>query len=163
MKTGTFELGARWESIDGDDVYDAAHKALREHAAVRQYQEYAGVKHFRMRPLVGTAVGGALTMGGPHHGPMSGFVWSIRRIFITGLAAGAVPDVVNFYLNDTGTQPIWQMNGNNPGQTFGRLELTMYGGDGLFVANSGTFNSTSQIVITGEAVEVPQQKIAKLA
>jgi hypothetical protein len=121
-----------------------------------------GLKHLRLPTIQGTPANSALVMGGQGCGPRDGFIWSIRRLIINGLTTGTTPDVVNFYLNAAQGIPMWQLNGNQFGQTFGRLEFTMYGGDQLFVASVGTFNATGTISIAGELLECPAEMISKL-
>jgi hypothetical protein len=59
--------------------------------------------------------------------------------------------------------PLWQFNGNNFGYTFGRLEMTLTGGDSLTFASVGTFAATGTIRVTGELVEVPAEMLYKIA
>jgi hypothetical protein len=92
-----------------------------------------------------------------------GFCWSIRRLLVNGLTAGTTPDILNFYRNDVGNEPLWQLNGNNFAQTFGRLELLLLPGEYLVAHNVGTINASGQVRITGDAIEVPAEMLGKLA
>jgi len=89
-------------------------------------------------------------------------VWSIRRLAVNGLGTGATPDILNFYRNGTQNQPVWQLNGNSWGVTFGRSELVLMPGEQLMAVSLGSMTSTAQISVTGEAVEVPALMIGRL-
>jgi len=125
-----------------------------------------GIKHMRLpRTLTGAASGGTLALGesdGQICGPRSGYIWSIRRLVVTGLTSGVTPDVVNLYHGTAAGPILWQFNGNNFGYTFGRLEMTLYGGENLALASVGTFSATGQITLSGEILEVPAELIGKL-
>lgn len=147
----------------------AEHKQHLEDAfATFTAERWRGVKHMRLPEIQGTAAGGVLLIGTGQQntGPRAGFAWSIRRLSVGGLTAGGSPDIVNFYFNHTAggaAVPVWQLNGNQFAQTFGRLELTMYGGDILIAASVGTFTATGQVTVTGELIECPAEMITKLA
>ena len=78
---------------------------------------------------------------------------------IEGLTAGATPDVVNIL---RGTRVIWQLNGNQFCQTWGRGEILLYAGETLTYNSVGTFAATGQIIIHGLAQEVPAELIGKI-
>jgi hypothetical protein len=159
-----FDLGA-----EADMLSPAEHKQhLGDAFTAFTAERWRGVKHMRLPELQGTAAAGVLSIGStvPRSGPREGFCWSIRRLVVGGLTTGATPDIVNFYFNHTAggaAVPVWQLNGNQFGQTFGRLELTMYGGDILIAASLGSFAATGQITVTGELIECPAEMITKLA
>jgi len=135
----------------------------------RELVQARGTKWMRLPVLLGTPASSAVTIDGAHGqppvGPESGYAWSIRRIVIDGMTSGATPDVINMYRNSAaGTQPpLWQFNGNNFGFTFGRLEMTLMGGDTLVFASVGTFAATGTIRVTGELVEVPAEMLWKMS
>jgi hypothetical protein len=135
----------------------------------RELVQARGLKWMRLPVLLGTPAGSAVTIDGAHGqppvGPESGYAWSLRRIVVDGMTTGATPDVINMYRNSAGgTQaPLWQFNGNNFGYTFGRLEMTLTGGDSLTFASVGTFAATGTIRVTGELVEVPAEMLYKIA
>jgi hypothetical protein len=127
----------------------------------------SGIKLMGLPSLQGSAVGGVLSLGNaaPRCGPDSSYIWSISRLVVTGLTAGATPDVVNFYLNDTraGTGPIfWQLNGNQFGETFGRGQMPVFGGEILLCQSVGTFAATGVITVSGTAWQVPAEAVGKL-
>lgn len=132
----------------------------------RQLVAARGIKWMRLPEITGTAVSSVLTLDDAHGaatvGPESGYLWSLRRIVIDGMTTGGTPDVVNMYRNSTGGAPLWQFNGNNFGYTFGRVEMTLMGGDTLKFASVGTFNATGRIRVSGELVEVPAEMVFKL-
>ncbi len=97
-------------------------------------------------------------------GPPAGYGWSIRRLCATGMTAGVTPDIVSFYLNAaTGNANFWQLNGNQWGETFSDLQLTMYDGDVLAVHSVGTYASVATLVITGEAMQLADSALSQVA
>jgi hypothetical protein len=158
----TIKPGQQYDVLGRDEYFE--HQAGI--ARAREREAARGVKWMRLPEVVrGVASGSALSIGGGTEdlcGPQQGYCWSIRRLLIAGLASGATPDIVNFYFDDTGTQPKWQLNGNSFGVTFGRAEFMMMGGQVLLVKSVGTFNSTATIIVSGDLIEVPQEEIWKL-
>ena len=117
----------------------------------------------RLPVLRGTIASSAVTLGitkgQPPVGPESGYVWSLRRLIVTGLTSGASPDVVNLYANDAfAGPPLWQFNGNNFGYTFGFGELVIQSGETLALQNSGTIAATGTVTLSGELDEAPAEK-----
>lgn len=141
-------------------------QTLARDLARREIARLRGIKHMRLPLLIGFAAAGKLSLGVEHGGtsvgPQEGYRWAITRLVVTGLASGASPDVVNFYLNSAAGPVFWTLTGNQYAQTFGKGQLTMYGGDTLAVASSGTFSSASQIIVSGEAWETPAELFGKL-
>ena len=141
-------------------------ESLADDAARRERARLHGIKHMRLpENLSGKASGGVLSLGvekGSNPvGPEPGYAWRVRRLVVTGLTAGAAPDVVNLYRNSSASQIVWQFNGNNFGYTFSDLELTWRGGETFALASTGTFNATGVITLSGEVSEVPEQLLAK--
>jgi hypothetical protein len=155
MSLFRFDTGSQ-----ADILSPAEHEAhLAKFTADFWAERARAVSHMRLPVLSGTASGGILTIDpNQHTGPESGFIWSIRRLVIWGLDPG---DAVNFYFNSTHGVPVWQLTGGSPGQTFGRLELTMYGGDHLIA--SGTIAATGLVTVGGELIQVPQTEVWKLS
>lgn len=128
-----------------------------------------GLKHMRLpEVLSGTASSSKLSLDGNQSvyplGPRAGYIWAVRRIVITGMTSGASPDVLNMYKGAPGAGAIlWQFDGNHFGYTFGRLEMTLYGGEVLCFQSSGTFAATGLITVGGEVIEVPAELVGKLA
>lgn len=151
-------------SLDGlKQSTDAVHAEMQHQTRILMAQ-YAGEKWLRLPLLQGRAVGGALNLGSTQQvGPLSGFAWSIRRLVVSGLTTGANPDIVNFFWNDPSTQFVWQLNGNSPGSTFGRLELVARPGEMLYVQSQGAFAATGLITVSGELTELPAEQLMKLA
>ena len=141
---------------------------LSQHEAWREIARMHGIKHMRLpENLSGKAASSALALsvanGQPAVGPREGYIWVARRLVVNGLTSGASPDVVNLYHDSTTGQPLWQFNGNNFGYTFGKLEITLNGGETFALASVGTFNATGTITLSGEVVEVPAELKGKLA
>jgi len=119
---------------------------------------------FRMPLVTGRATGGVLALGqlgqNPLQGPDQGYAWSVRAIIIEGLTTGATPDVVNIVRSDG--RLFWQLNGNSPGQTWGRGERILYPGEFLTYASVGTFAATGTIICSGECDQVPAELYGEL-
>lgn len=157
------KAGAEIDLLNRDELQDS----LRRESQVAELSRLYGIKWMRLpENLSGTAAGGVLTLGetaGDVVGPESGYAWVIKRLIVTGLTGGAAPDVVNLYRGTAAGTPLWQFNGGNFGYTFGKMELTLMGGEHLALASVGTFTSTSVITLAGELIEVPAQLLGKLA
>lgn len=132
---------------------DQAHEAdERELARLR------ASKYMRLALVTGKAVAGVLTMGGDTGQqlvtPESGYVWSLRHLVIEGLATGTTPDIVNIIRNG---RIIWQLNGNQFGQTWGIGEIEINAGETLTYQSVGSFASTGTITAHGAAWQTPAQ------
>lgn len=142
--------------------------SLRSELDAFERNRESGRKWMHLPPLQGTAVAGALLLGhaAPVCGPMSGYIWSVSRLVITGLTTGTTPDIVNFFLNDSrgGAAPVWwQLNGNQFGETFGRGQLLVMPGETVICRSLGAFAATGTITVTGDLEQVPAQMQGKLA
>jgi hypothetical protein len=125
----------------------------------------SGIKYFRLPTLYATPASGTVILGtvaGMFLGPHAGYVWSIRRLTAGGLGTGTSPDILNIYRNGTNGVPVWQLNGNNFGYTFGPTEMLLLPGENLTAASLGSLVATVQITLTGDAIEVPQEMLGKL-
>lgn len=142
-----------------DIVGDQVGQAEREKARA--------FKHLRIPELAGVPASNALTVGistGISVGPESGYMWSIKSLVITGLTAGSSPDVMNIFIGDRFSGSIfWQLNGNNFGVTFGKLQRCVFSGETLSMQSSGVLGATGRIVLSGEADQVPEEQVWKLA
>lgn len=160
MRTN-LELGAILDTVSPDEL----DRIVRQAAADWQREEARAVKYLRFGPLQATINAAAFTFDGSGNsqaGPRAGFIWSIRRLLVTGLAAGATPDVINFYRNNPTGRPVWQLNGNSFGTTFGKTELLLLDGETLSFANSGSITATGTIGVDGDVVEIAAEQIWKL-
>jgi hypothetical protein len=154
------ELGATIDTLTRTEVSGA----LAEHAQEIYRQQARGCKYMRMPPAQAQISNSTFSLDGSRYGlgPREGFVWSLRRLAVSGLTAGTTPDVVNLYRNGTSGLPIWQLNGNNWGATFGKCEFLLLGGETLSIASLGTVTATGQVTLTGDLLEVPAEEIYKL-
>lgn len=135
---------------------------IRERASVRAW------KWMRLPVYTGTPASSAVTIdeksNGFELGPQEGYAWALTRIVIDGMTSGSTPDEINMYRNSvTGQPPLWQFNGNNFAYTWGKLRMTLMGGDTLKFASTGTFSATGLIRVTGELIEVPAEQLGLLA
>jgi hypothetical protein len=134
----------------------------------QQRQHIRGIKWMRLpETLSGPVVSSAIQLGvakGQVVGPEQGYAWSLGRLLVSGLTAGTTPDIVNLYRNDRfAGPPLWQFNGNNFGYTFGKLRLVLMSGDTLSLQNVGTIAATGTILLSGELIEVPAERLGELA
>lgn len=159
--------GATIDLLTKGEMDDSLAKA----AQAAEYEKLRGIKWMRLpETLTGKGASSKLSLGvdqgQPALGPRSGYAWVFKRLVVNGLtsgAGGATPDVVNLYHDGETGVPMWQFNGNNFGYTFGKLEVTLMGGETLALASVGTFAATGQITLGGELIECPAELLAKLA
>lgn len=156
----TLELGAPLETLTRSELRE-------ELGAVAEtyFAQYArGVKYMRLPVTSGAVAGGAFSLDGTAAGlgPRAGYIWTIRRLAVTGLTTGTTPDLVNAYRNSPGGIPVWQFNGNNWAYTFGKTELLLLPGEVLCFANQGAIAATGNITVSGDLVEVSAEQIYKL-
>jgi hypothetical protein len=149
------------------DTAAAFKEAMRESHRIA----LEGIKYFRLPRLYATPAAGTVVLGeawsgqsytGQRTGPNESYVWSIRRLACNGLGTGNSPDILNIYRNGFSSDPVWQLNGNNWGYSFGPTELLLYPGERLIAHSLGSLVSTAQITLSGDAIEVPQAMIGKL-
>lgn len=154
------KLGLKLDGIKGS-VDDLA-KFTRE-AQTAQQVLLRGIKPLRLALVTGKAVSSALTMGGDSGEalttPDQGYIWSLRHLVIEGLTTGATPDVVNIL---RAGRIIWQLNGNQFAQTWGRGEILINAGETLTYQSVGTFNSTATIIAHGLADNLPGEMAGRL-
>ena len=149
---------------------DELAEVLREDRQAVEAARLEGIKYFRLPTLYATPSSGTVVLGqswsgqsytGQIIGPNEGYVWSIRRLSANGLGTGTSPDILNVYRNGTGVAPVWQLNGNNWGYSFGPAELLLLPGEKLIAASLGSLVATVQVTLTGDAIEVPAAMIGK--
>lgn len=135
---------------------------------IRQRARARAWKHMHLpEVLYGNVANSGITLGaassGQILGPEPGYAWIIYALIVTGLTGSATtPDIVNFYLNDRFSGPIWwQLNGNQFGQTFSTYQRVLLGGDTLSLQNSGSLAATGRIIVSGEITEVPAEELVK--
>ncbi len=107
------------------------------------------------------ALGGDRADQGNPAGPDSGYVWSVRLLVVEGLTASATtPDVVNVRRGTNG-RIVWQLNGNQFAQTFGRGEMVLFHGEFLQLTSVGTFAATGAVIMHGLAEQVPAERVGE--
>lgn len=146
------------------EFLDDLRAVLKENRKDEQREAVEGIKYFRMPTLYASPANGTVALGTapPLVGPNSGYCWSIRRLAVNGLGTGANPDILNIYRNGTVGNPIWQLNGNNWGYSFGPTEMLLLPGESLQAVSLGSMTATGQIFLSGDVIEVPQQMIGRL-
>lgn len=109
-------------------------------------------------PILTKAGANPFTMGGDTgnviQGPDQGYVWSVRHLVIEGMTRGATPDAIQILSRN---RILWELNGNQYAQTFGRGEFILRSGEALFYQSVGTFVSVNPIIAHGLAEQVPQE------
>jgi hypothetical protein len=132
----------------------------------RERERLRGIKTGLRLPLLQAAGANPFSVGGDTNTltgqqpqrPAEGYAWALRHIVVEGLTSGATPDKVNIL---RGGRIIWQLNGNNFGQTWGRGELWIRPGESLAYQSVGTFAATGTIIIHGAVDEFPAEMAAK--
>ena len=164
------DVGATIDFLNKDELDDAL-TDYQKNAQAAEYEKLKGLKFIRLPRLYATPASGTVRLGEAWAGnlytdqimgPNQGYIWSIRRLVVTGLGTGTSPDVINFYRNGISGETVWQLNGNSFGQTFGKNEMVLLPDEKLIAQSVGSMTSTSQIVISGDAIEVPALMIGKL-
>jgi hypothetical protein len=168
------DVGATVDFLNKDELDDALRK-YREQAVLAEREKISGLKYFRLPRLYATPASGTVVLGEQWSangtaqtytdqimGPNAGYAWSIRRLSVSGLGTGTSPDQLDIYRNGFHTDAVWQLNGNTFYQTFGKTEMLLLGGEKLIAASVGSLVSTSQVILSGDAVEVPQELLGKL-
>jgi len=150
--------------LDGlKESVDALHQTQIEMA--REMARYRGEK-FQRLPVTQATGTNPFTMGGDValalQAPEPGWIWSLRELTIEGLTSGATPDVINIRRGSAAGQIIWQLNGNQFCQSWGKGHKIIFAGETLFYQSVGTFNSTAVIKAYGTAQQVPSEMVGKL-
>ena len=164
------DVGATIDFLNKEELDDAL-TDYQKNAEAAEYEKLKGIKYFRLPRLYATPASGTVVLGeawsgqlytGQIVGPNQGYIWAIRRLACNGLGTGSSPDELNIYRAGKHTDPVWQLNGNNFAYTFGRGELILLPGENLIAASVGSMTGTSQVTLTGDAIEVPAELIGKL-
>jgi len=163
MPKVTLQGGTHLEIPNRDENREDVARVMDE----RELVQARGVKWMRLPEMYGTPAASALVMDEAHGtlvvGPEQGYTWSLMRIVVDGLTASSTaPDIVNMYRNSINSAPLWQFNGNSFGYTWGKLQMTLKGGDTLKFQSVGTFAATGRIRVSGELIEVPAEMDWKL-
>lgn len=141
-------------------------ESLDDHAQHLVMNFARGVKFLRFGPWSATIASNAFSFDGSQTsgtGPREGFVWTIKRLVVTGLATGTTPDIVNFYRGaPTGAVPLWQLNGNSFAATFGKGDLLLLPGEYLSFKNVGSTTATGNVSIAGDVLECAAEEIIKI-
>jgi hypothetical protein len=155
-------LSARFDGLQKST--DAVHSAITEQSQWMM-ERYRGETFLRL-PVISATGANPFSMGGDTGlglgTPNQGFVWSIRHLVIENLTSGGTPDVVNIRRGGATGQILWQLNGNQFAQTFGRGEIILHPGETLFYQSVGTFASVLTIKAYGTAQQLPGERIGIL-
>lgn len=180
MAQTRLDIGSMVDFLTKGELDDSLSKSAdrAEQAVLR------GIKYFRLPPVTGTVFSGTIGGASGSSGvpgifsqfvsPESGYVWTVTRLAISGLFnanSGTTQDIVGVYRNSTLQPPVAQLTANAPVATFPKLGLVMKAGDFLVMTQvknqagntSGTLAATGNITLAGEAIEVPEEMLGKLA
>ena len=153
--------GVEFESLTRGELDDAL-GAMDVGAS--WFQEFArGVKPIRLLG-VGTVTAGAVTVGagaGPgFDGPEQGCTWAIRR---RSVAARGTGDTLKIYRNGQDVSNfIGTITAANPRVGFGSTEFLLLPTDQIVITGTGLTTTATQLVVTGEGIEVPSFMVSKL-
>jgi hypothetical protein len=155
-------LSARFDGLQQST--DAVHSAVSRQTQWMM-ERYRGETFLRL-PVISATGANPFSMGGDTGlelaTPSQGFVWSLRHLVIENLTSGATPDIVNIRRGGATGQILWQLNGNQFAQTWGRGEIILKAGETLFYQSVGTFVSTLVIKAYGAAQQLPGERIGVL-
>ena len=157
MKT-TINPGSPIETLTRDELRGELDRSTQE-----WFRQYArGVKYMRFGPIAvvpDSAAGGLVdTDGSPENpGPNSGFIWTVKRMAIQGLASG---DSLSIYRGNTFGVPLWVLTDTNPIATFGKMEIVLMPGENLIL--SGTLSGDQTVYFAGDVLECAAEEIIKL-
>jgi hypothetical protein len=156
------ELGATIDTLNADEL----RAAMNDQALIESEREMERLRGISVQRIPQVSVTGASpfvsTSGNAPSGPRDGYLWVVKRWFVTGLTSGATPDVMNIYADSTTSQPLWQLTGNTPGAVFGNFSQFLLPGQTIVIASVGTITSTAQITLSGDAISIPMVMAAKL-
>jgi len=164
MASVKLHAGVELHNLSPDEVRGiVAEEGAVERARLR------GIKRAQLpRSFGATPTGGTFTLGttlpGPSgfYGPDNGYICYISRLIVNGLTAGATPDVINLFFDDSFSQIQWQFNGNNFGYTFSRSELLLNPGQGLMFRSGSPFATTSYVSVAGQYWIIPAEMAGRL-
>jgi hypothetical protein len=126
----------------------------------REIERLRGVKIIRFVPVEVTGANPLVILGDQFAlTPDQGYVWSLKLLVIEGLTRGGTPDVVQV---TRGQRIIWELNGNQYAQSWGKGDQVLNSGETLGFQSVGAFASTAKIIIHGHAWQVPAEEIGKL-
>jgi hypothetical protein len=159
------QLGAELDVLTKDEARAALDGALANWQA-----EFARGRRYRRFSAQAAVVGGAITIGpgvdGDGLGPDEGFVWSVKRLTVSGFSAAN--DTVDLFLNDrSGTtlvEPGIARAGSSTGgvRKWGSNQLVLQAGDRLLISGAGLAVETTRIVVAGQTLEAPAALIWSL-
>lgn len=130
------QAGAEIDALSDDELK----KSLDEQNQ-SWFREFArGLKSMRLT-MTASVASGAVTLGGTEaqpFGPREGFVWDVRRLSVSGLAAG---DVLT----------VWRTSSDQPGNLLGQLAATTESaGSSVIVGTAtGATDTSGTIALTG--------------
>lgn len=178
------DVGATVDFLSQDELEQSLSKAARE-AQVSERQRLAGIKYMRAPRVQGTVYNGTIngsstavagtnsSLGGPPWGPQQGYVWTVRRIAIGGLANAGTSacDYVGVYRNNINSPPVAVISANTPNQNFTAMGCVLVGGDCLLLghvpnqAASNTYGTLTATFLAADfdCIQVPSELIGKLA
>lgn len=149
--------------------YDIVSPAELHHAFQREQERMdafmrdsvRGIKPLRLQPQYQEVAAGAFS--GVIMGPASGYAWVVKRLTTYGIAAADVNTaVINLYFGAEATDSLFidQLIPNAAWKGSADC-LVVNSGEDLFILGTGV-PSTSQVLVTGFAVEVPSEMIGKV-
>lgn len=155
MKT-TINPGSPIDTLTRDELRGELDRTAQE-----WFRQYArGVKYMRFGPLsvVPDGSGDVDTSGSASNpGPREGFMWSIKRLAIAGLASG---DTITVWRGNTYGVPVWIFTDTTSIATFGKMDLALNPGESLVLTGTGL--TSTQLYMAGDILECAAEELIKL-
>jgi hypothetical protein len=162
MPFSRIEPGSSIETLNKAELDDA----LQNQANIFLHEAAVGIKYIQVTLLQGSVNNTVINIDGSSSsgtsaGPRSGYIWTMTRMSVSGLAIGSNPDVVNLYRFNKNGVPLWQFNGNNFGYTFGKMQMVLL--PGTYLTLYGTnITATGQVTLTADVIEAPAEMLYKI-
>lgn len=162
MATFKIQAGATFDTVTKKEMEDALGSHMRSWVA-----EMTIGGRFTRFAVNGTIAGSAITIGGANGsmepiGPPPGFIWDVRRLHISGLAAA---DIAGVYINDVSAAGIVATTTDLPlaaNRTFlWSGQVVLMAGENLLVTGT-SLSATGQVTVSGQVLELPVSLAWKL-
>lgn len=171
------DFGAEIDTLNKDELDDSLAGQQKTLAEIQEAVAVRGIKYMRLPLMYGTAasgtvhIGGALASGGGNATgavsyPHSGYIWTVMRIGVSGLATGTAPDQLAIYRGGdeaSGANYIGQISGNTPFLQFSKMQFLVKEGERIQLLSIGSLTSTAQIIVNGDVIEAPEEMLGKLS
>lgn len=174
------DFGAEVDILNKGELDKSLYPQQKMLAEIQESVAVRGIKYLRVplmysTPANGTvkiggtaATGGGNATGGQAY-PRAGYVWSVMRLGVVGLAnstGNGTADMLALYRGGdefTGANFIAQISGNTPFITFSKLGFLCKEGERIQAVSVGSMTATVQIFINADVLECPEEMLGKIA